>query len=162
MKVLISVGVVLIIGVILVIIAIMAQQPSELTAEQTTQEISTPEPAETTPEDTVEIIATITEQEDATSDEPINVTLNACRELESRLQEDVEDVEREMNRKLRDYEKAKEKYEQTLDVDNVDPALLDQYRNDQKAKEAEHEDAKKEHNGAVRRLYEARDDCGFL
>ena len=158
MKVLISVGVVLIIGIVLVAIAIMTQQAPELTTEQTIQDSTEPEIPVPEEDDTVEVIATVPDE----PSEPVNVTLNACRELEKLLLDDVEDAERDMNRKLRDYENAKEKYEQTLDVDDVDPALLDQYRDDQEAKEDEYEEAEKEHNGAVRKLYNARDDCGFL
>ena len=162
MKFLILLAAIVVLGIILVFTAIQFQQPSEIQADLTEPE-TTQQPAEE-PE-SVEVIATVQETTEETveeiPEETLSATESACLALEERYMEDLEDAEQEMNRKLNDFERADDRFDDYLSADNRDEARVDELRANKQIADDEYEEAKKEFNGTKKRLNRAREECGL-
>jgi arginine utilization protein RocB len=163
MKLLILLGAVLGAGIVLILAAIVFQQP-ELAAEQT--EISEPItgsapvalPQETVAPSETPVLQQLTVEQTTTP----TAAEQACRALEQRLEEELDDAQQELNRRQKEYRDAAESYDDALSAHDQDAQYLEQLRLEKEAAEDAIEEAEKDYQGAAKRLSRARIECGLF
>lgn len=153
-------------GILVTIIAIVTQGPEiaatpsqQLSAQASSSAIVSPASSQNNnlraPQITVEEFPTPAESDD-------NVTHEACRALERRLLEALEEAQQTVNREHKEYEKAVESYEDALNAPTKDEQYLQVLRKEKELALDIYEDAQGDHSTATKRLTKARIECGLF
>lgn len=90
-----------------------------------------------------------------------NVTSQACVELEKRWLEEFDKAQQELNRKQNEYDRAVERYDDLLDIDERNEITINQSRSEKEAAKKSLEDAQHEYDRILKRLSKARIECGL-
>ena len=166
MRILVLIAGVLAAGIALVLLALTFPQP-ELQAER----IEQPEQAGAAPatsvasntgapaEQEVEVIAVVQPPVQQAATPSLTATQEACRTLEARQLEDVQDAEARLDDAQEEYEDVKDTYDDVLENRDHDDAYVAKIRAERDAAKEEMDDAEKDRDNAIRKLSRTRIEC---